>query len=351
MVWNAVPVVILAGVVGYTGILFCGLYFALAKSVAASDRREYLSFALTCFAAAAYCFSCARMYDATSVAEGIFWMRASLLAAACIGIAYQAFVWDFLKARMPAGLKLAAALLTVLGLTVTIWDSPYTFTASLPAIKHVHLFGRSAIYMEGEAGVVDQALMVLFFIIYAVNVGYLVRYFFSRAGRANRGQLGFLVATVVSGASATSDFLVTGLVYETVYTFEYGISTIVVAMGYVLLMRFGDLHEAVSGLNQELTRSNADLVIALEQAKESIRMKTEFMASMTHELRTPLNAIINLPEQLAQEFERKYRVACKACAAAFELEEGEESRKGPNNGHSSSMWKTTKTTARWLARA
>jgi signal transduction histidine kinase len=323
MVWNAVPVAILAGVVGYASILFYGLYLALAKSVAASERREYLTFALTCVAGAAYCFTCTGLYNADSLEEGIFWMRGNLLTAACIGIAYQAFVWDFLKARMPTALKLAALVLAVLGLTVALWDSPHTFTTARPAIKHVEVLGRSIVYHEGEAGAVDQVLMLVFFLVYALNMAYLIRYFVSRAGRGHRGQLGFLVATFVSGAAATSDFLVTGLVYQFVYTFEYGFTAILIAMGYVLLMRFGALHEAVKGLNQELTRTNAELVLALDQAKESIRLKTEFLASMSHELRTPLNAIINLPQQLADEFERKSRATCSACAATFELDEGE----------------------------
>jgi signal transduction histidine kinase len=323
MVWNAVPVAILAGVIGYASILFYGLYLALAKSVAVSERREYLTFALTCFAAAAYCVSCTGLYNADSLEDGIFWMRGTLLTAACIGISYQAFVWDFLKTRMPTALKLAAVVLAVLGLMVASWDSPHTFTTARPAIKHVELFGRSLVYHEGEAGIVDQVLMLVFFLVYALNVGYLVRGFVSRAGRAQPGQLGFLIATFVSGAAATNDFLVTGLVYQFVYTFEYGFSAILIAMGYVLLMRFGALHDAVKSLNQELTRTNSELVLALEQAKESIRVKTEFLASMSHELRTPLNAIINLPQQLSDEFVRKHRVTCSACGAAFELDEGE----------------------------
>jgi signal transduction histidine kinase len=323
MNWNAVPVAIMAGVMGYSAILFYGLYLALADVAEKGARREYLTFALTCLAAAAYDICCVGLYNADSLDQGVFWMRGNLLTAACIGVAYQAFVWDFLKARIPLALRIVAIVLAALGLTVAFWDSPYTFTTALPAIKHLRVFGRDIIYYEGEAGVVDQVLMLVFFAIYAVNVGYLVRYFISRAGRKHHGQLGFLIATVISGAAATNDFLVTGQVYKFLYAAEYGFAAILTAMGYVLLMRFGELHEAVNKLNRDLAGTNADLVVALEQAKESIRVKTEFLASMSHELRTPLNAIVNLPAQLAQEFQSKSRVSCSGCGAKFELDDGE----------------------------
>ena len=323
MVWNAVPVAILAGISGYTAVLFYGLYFGLAKATEQRLRREYLTFAFTCAAAAAYDVTCVGLYDTRSVDSGIFWMRGNWLTAACIGIAYQTFVWDFLRRPMPTVLRGAGHVLIALGLVVAFWDSPYTFTVAKPAIKQLEVFGRSVVYNEAEAGVVDQALMLLFFCIYCANVACLGKYFVSRAGRAHRGQLGFLVATAIASAAATNDFLVTGQVYRFLYAFEYGFAAILAAMGYVLFMRFGELHESVRTLNDELQKTNSDLVLALEQANASIRAKTEFLASVSHELRTPLNAIINLPEQLAQEFASKSRASCSACGAVFELDDGE----------------------------
>ncbi len=77
-------------------------------------------------------------------------------------------------------------------------------------------------------------------------------------------------------------------------------------------------------LYSSLADSNRELAAALQQAEESARVKSEFLANTSHELRTPLNAIINIPDGLVEEF-REYHVAhCTACDELFEIEENEQ---------------------------
>ncbi len=54
-------------------------------------------------------------------------------------------------------------------------------------------------------------------------------------------------------------------------------------------------------LKEELSRSNAELIAAMEPAELANRSKSEFLANMSHELRTPLNAIIGFSDLIRQE--------------------------------------------------
>jgi signal transduction histidine kinase len=65
--------------------------------------------------------------------------------------------------------------------------------------------------------------------------------------------------------------------------------------------------EKVEALNQTLSQTNAELTRASALARESARLKSEFMATMSHELRTPLNAMLGfsgiLLEGIGGEFD------------------------------------------------
>lgn len=55
----------------------------------------------------------------------------------------------------------------------------------------------------------------------------------------------------------------------------------------------------------EIKKTQKDLMVALEKAEESNRLKSAFLAQMSHEIRTPLNAILTAVPILADEIDRE----------------------------------------------
>ena len=73
--------------------------------------------------------------------------------------------------------------------------------------------------------------------------------------------------------------------------------------------QFRRMNEELEGLVHDrtaaLTKANADLALARDQALQASEVKSSFLANMSHELRTPLNAVIGSSELLQDLAARK----------------------------------------------
>lgn len=86
-------------------------------------------------------------------------------------------------------------------------------------------------------------------------------------------------------------------------TFSYQDTTYFFQMHqYPVHNRYNELSAILIVLQDmtDITATHQELTVAREQATESVRLKSQFMATMTHELRTPMNSLLGFL-QLLQE--------------------------------------------------
>jgi hypothetical protein len=87
----SIPAVVMASISFYVG-----LYHLLIYS-RRKQHREDLTFALMCLATGLYDVFCAGLYSSTTVAEGVQWQRAQLVALAFFASAFLWFVSDYTR--------------------------------------------------------------------------------------------------------------------------------------------------------------------------------------------------------------------------------------------------------------
>jgi GAF domain-containing protein len=256
----SVPVVFMAGIT-----LYAGLYHWLVYRQ--TQRRENLSFALTCLAVGLYTVFAAGLYNASSVAEGVRWQRGQFISLAFISAAFLWFVADYTSYRSKVILYLSSVYFGLSAIMFALDRSQLTLVVDQPSIKEIRLpFGFEATYYEATFGTLANlqsivALLVSFYILWNS-----VRFY--KSGHEKEAQplllaMGIFIASVVNDAAVGS-----GL-YKFIYTIEYAY------VGFVLVMAYS-LSDALSQALLLSQKHSQELIIATQQAEQATQAEREF---------------------------------------------------------------------------
>jgi GGDEF domain-containing protein len=241
MVWNAVPVLMMAAITGYI-LLYHLAKFLLQKTI------EDLYFALLCLSVILYDLFSVGLYDSTDVATSIGWQRGQLFSVALIATFTVFFIYRITETRVNAFFVVLAVAYGLLGLAAFLPFDSVLSTAS-PMVRSFSVFSHPVRYYEARLGPVMSALFVM------VGVGMVYGYrllILSYSAGDQRRMLPLIVAFTLFFATDVSDML-NGLgLIQTVYLIEYSFLGLCIVMEYSLLKQFVEMNEQVESMNVAL---------------------------------------------------------------------------------------------------
>lgn len=240
----SIPCIVMAAVNFYAAAYYLVFFIKIPRV------KQHLPFAFLCFSVGVYDIFCVGLYNAQSLDNGVFWQRLQLYAVSIISIFliwYTASVTGQMKNRIIA--LFIAGFLALLIAPLFIGPE-YTVSTATPAIKHVNLFNALSItYYESEIGILYQFELVLLVVAYAYLLLLLIRHY---RGTKNRILLFIIPSITVYFLGAMNDSAVNMQWYRFIYVSEYSFFVIVLAVAYVLLDDFVNIHKAYEDLNANL---------------------------------------------------------------------------------------------------
>jgi len=275
MNWLSIPVFMSASVSFYVGFYYLWMYFRRRS------EREQLSFAVTCFIVSAYDLFCGGLYNAQSLAEGMFWQRFQFASLALLSIAVLWFLFDFSHYRIGRLFYIIAGyffILFILGLAVR---NELTLSLDHPMLKPVRLGNYINItYQEVDPGIIYLVQYV------SMMAGYVwILYLIVKDLKSgNRNILPLLVAFVIFFIAAVNDVLVGAAVYPFIYLIEYAYIIIILSMAQVLMNRYVQLQIEVEELNRDLEKKVEERTEELHAAMEELEAINDRLVHTNAEL-------------------------------------------------------------------
>ena len=251
----SIPVVAMAGITLYAGVNQFLIFLHRRQ------RREDLTFALTCLTAGIYDIFCAYLYSATSLAEGVIYQRAQVVTLALVSAAFLWFIADYTRLaskRVLSGFTIFFLFAAIAG---AIDRTALTWNIDKPLIKSFSLgFLGKITYYEATPGLlinIQSAAGI-------IGLGYIfwcaLRLY--RSGQEKKARP-LLIAMTLFIIGAVNDTAVSIGIYQFIYLIEYAY------MGMVVLMASSLSHEIVEAalVKDELENSEKRFRLLAEKIR------------------------------------------------------------------------------------
>lgn len=304
MNWVSLPVFMSASVSFYVGCYYLWMYFRRR-----SDKVQR-SFAVTCFVVAVYDFFCAGLYNAQTLADGMFWQRLQFASLALLCIAVLWFLFDFSHYRIGAVFFIIGGYFVIIFILGLVVRNELTLSLNNPMLKQIRLGDLASItYQEADPGLIYKIQYISMMAGYVWILYLIVKDYAS----GNRKILPLLISFVIFFIAAVNDVLVGAAVYSFIYMIEYAYIIIILSMAQILMSRFIRLQQEVAELNRNLEQK---------------------VINRTEELRAAMEELEAINERLVHtnaELEEAQRVASMDTAMAAGVQEGLFPKEAPQS--------------------
>lgn len=259
-------------------------------------EREYLTFAMTCLSVFIYDLTCAGLYNAGNIADGIFWQRGNFAGSSLVSVSILWFISDFTDARI--GRRATALTLYFMAMIPVslLMNNEYMLTTANPSIKYIEIDSLiKFIYYEGKPGILCTLLLLVTVISFLYLLLLLIQYNRRNTGRKT---VKIIISFCVFFTGVANDIFVSSGLYSFIYVSEYVFMYIMIIMGYELQVNFVRLQKEVEALNKNLELKVMERTIELIEKQKRIEEEKNVMSEWRREMDIELNMARGIQQQI-----------------------------------------------------
>ncbi|MDJ0763905.1 MAG: methyl-accepting chemotaxis protein [Myxococcota bacterium] len=285
--------------------MWVGAYHLMLYIKQPIDRANH-SFAMLCFAMAAYDFCSAGLYASTTNLQGARWQQGQLFSAALITYAIGSYINDTFKFKARKRLIGIGIILGTVAIVNHFTSLGVDF--SIPTTKHIDWLGLTIYECKLGEGTTALFAIIIFCISY-------VFYTVLKHYRQGEKNLKFVVISIgLFFIMCVNDILVGENVYASVYLIEYGFFFVLVAMAARLQTLFTDLFKATDATGKR----QAALLTTIKEVQPEIQHVVADLTAVSQSVATQASEHAITANNVGTSIERVKQTADEMSTAAIQ---------------------------------